>query len=123
VLARRRAGGCDRLIAVEGQWRCAPFAVARTTGKQRADQLPGTAELGCGGFVTRLAALCRTAGNDRQGQLAIALGDFEFDCVAALGGKGQGERHIALVDQRAVGAVGKQRLDFGQQPLAGDQPG
>jgi hypothetical protein len=40
-----------------------------------------------------------------------------------LGGKGQGKGDAALVNQRTVGAVGQQRLDFSQQALSDDEAG
>ena len=46
--------------------------------------------------------------NNRQGQFAIALGDFQLDRITGPGGKGQRQRHAALVDQGTVGAVGHQ---------------
>jgi hypothetical protein len=95
----------------------------RAPAKQIADQLPGAAQTGGGRFDAPLAAVGYRFCQHRQSQLAVALGDLQLDRVAAPGGKGQGEGDAALVDQRAVGAVGQQRLDFSQQALSDDEAG
>ena len=84
--------------------------------------MSGTAQGGRHRFGRRflLAARARQHGKSK---FAIGFGHLQFERIASLGRKRQSERDIALVDQRAIGAVGKQRLNLSQHLLPGNQSG
>ncbi|MFC5303301.1 hypothetical protein [Azospira restricta] len=121
--AGRRLAG-DRLVGVERRRLrlLAAFAArqqfgdeARRARQRGLDRRP----LAAGGGL----ALASAAGDQRQREAAVVVDDFQFERVAGLGRERQRQRHVALVDQRPVGAVRQQGLDLGEHPLPGNEVG
>ena len=120
ICCRLRHGLDQRCAAIERCGRGA-LAIGFDARHQVANQLARRAERGRGRIRRSLAGSgTRTIGNKCQRQLAVAFGNFQFQRVAGLGGKRQGQRDIALSDEGTVGAVGQHSLNLGHDALAGN---
>ena len=108
ICALGRRGCSNRLVGVQWCWFCRFAFVA--PGQQASNEVAGSRQRGfnCRALTAGVGvALPLSPGHDRERQRAIVIDNFKLKGVAGLGRKGQGERDVALVDQGAVGSVGK----------------
>lgn len=97
----------QRLAAVKRRWRNASVLIV-DIAKQLTDQLAGLAQRRGNGVLLGAASLPWTAaGEGGERELAVVFGDFQFQGIAGLGRKRQGQGEVALGDYGTVGAVGQ----------------